>query len=137
MSYNSGVTVLDISNQSRATGSADLKSLARLLNCTPLSPIIITNRRVVVSQKIAKKCTNNEKLTCRTCIPCKNHCLLIKYAELWRPRWLHRLSLRKPVNSQMKKIRRLLQRKHDIKIKLCVRLSVLQLLHVGHVVRNK
>ena len=37
----------------------------------------------------------------------------------------------------MKKIRRLLQRKRDIKIKLCVGLSVLQLLHVGHVVRNK
>ena len=35
----------------------------------------------------------------------------------------------------MKKIRRLLQRKRDIKIKLCVGLSVLQLLHVGHVVQ--
>ena len=37
----------------------------------------------------------------------------------------------------IKKLRRLLQRKRQIKIELCARLSVLLLLHVGHVVQNR
>ena len=40
VSYNSGVIVLVISNRPRATRSADYS-----LNCTPLSPITITNFR--------------------------------------------------------------------------------------------
>ena len=35
------------------------------------------------------------------------------------------------------KLRRLLQRKLQIKIELCARLSVLLLFHVGHVVQNR
>ena len=38
-------------------------------------------------------------------------------------------------NREFKKLRRLLQRKHHIKIELCVRLSILQLFHVDHVVQ--
>ena len=36
-----------------------------------------------------------------------------------------------------KKLRRLVRRKCHIEIELCVRLSVLQLLHVGHVAQNR
>ena len=36
---------------------------------------------------------------------------------------------------EFKNLRRLLQRKHHIKIELCVRLSILQLFHVDHVVQ--
>ena len=37
----------------------------------------------------------------------------------------------------IKKLRRLLQRKRQIKIELCSRLSVLLLFRVGHVVQNR
>ena len=38
---------------------------------------------------------------------------------------------------EFKKLRRQLQRKRDIKIELCIKLSLLRLLHVGHVVQNR
>ena len=38
---------------------------------------------------------------------------------------------------ELKKIRRLLQRKRRMKIELCVRLSALRLFHVGRVVEKK
>ena len=38
---------------------------------------------------------------------------------------------------EFKKLRRLLQRKRQIKIELCVRLSILRLFHVDHVVQNR
>ena len=41
------------------------------------------------------------------------------------------------LGSLIKKIRRLLQGKRHIKIELCVRLSVLLLLHLCHVIRNR
>ena len=40
-------------------------------------------------------------------------------------------------NRELKKLRRLLQRKRHIKIELSARLSVLRLLHVGNVVRTR
>ena len=43
-----------------------------------------------------------------------------------------------PTNKrEFKKIRQLLQRKRNIKIELCVRLSVLGSYHVGHVVQRR
>ena len=41
------------------------------------------------------------------------------------------------VNREFKKLRRQLQRKRHIKIELCVKLSLLRLLHVDHVVQNR
>ena len=38
---------------------------------------------------------------------------------------------------EFKKLRRQLQRKRDIEIELCVKLSLLRLFHVGHVVQNR
>ena len=40
-------------------------------------------------------------------------------------------------NREFQKLRRLLQRNCHNKLKLCVRLNVLQLFHVGHVVENR
>ena len=40
------------------------------------------------------------------------------------------------LNREFKKLRRLLHGKRHFKIKLCVRLSVLRLFHVGHLVQN-
>ena len=41
------------------------------------------------------------------------------------------------INKVFKKLRRQLQRKHHIKIELCVKLSLLRLFHVDHVVQNR
>ena len=41
------------------------------------------------------------------------------------------------VTRELKKLRRVVQRKRHIKIELCVRLSVLRLFHVCHVVQNR
>ena len=38
---------------------------------------------------------------------------------------------------EFKKLRRQLQRKRDLKIELCVKLSLLRLFHVGHLVQNR
>ena len=40
-------------------------------------------------------------------------------------------------NGEFKRQRRLLQRKRQIEIELCVNLSVFRLFHVGHVVQNR
>ena len=45
--------------------------------------------------------------------------------------------LRKLPNKEFKKLRRELQRKRQVTIELCVRLSVLRLFHLGHVVQNR
>ena len=47
------------------------------------------------------------------------------------------LALLRDENREFKKLRRQLQRKLHIKIELCVKLSLLRLLHVDHVVQNR
>ena len=47
------------------------------------------------------------------------------------------LSSASPVIWGFKKLRRPLKRRSRIKVELCVKLSVLQLFHVGHVVQNR
>ena len=58
--------------------------------------------------------------------------------DFWRrrcfPCWIYRVMAG---NGEFKKLRRLLQRKRHIKIEFCVRLSVLRLLQVDHVARNR
>ena len=54
----------------------------------------------------------------------------IKYANL--SSWLRKLP-----NWEFKKLRRELQRKRQVTIELCVRLSVLRLFHLGRVVQNR
>ena len=56
---------------------------------------------------------------------------------LWRRRCSRVVDIKLPINREFKKLRRLLQRKRQIKIELCAGLSVLLLFHVGHVVQNR
>ena len=47
------------------------------------------------------------------------------------------LHLKQTNNREFKKLRRQLKRKRDLKIELCVKLSLLRLFHVGQLVQNR
>jgi len=89
---------------------------------------------VVERTRMSSKCQKMKNARAKRA---KRLFFIVKYAILWCFCSRRRRGCLGSLIGEFKRLRRQLKRKRDLKIKLCVKLSLLRLFHVGHLVQNR